>query len=53
MTRADPAEFDLGAFVGDLTADDDASSEDISLEGLEQELEECINDEASSCKHTV
>ncbi|CAI0402966.1 unnamed protein product [Linum tenue] len=38
--------FDLGAFVGDLTAlDDDASSDEISLEGLEQELEECKGDD--------
>ncbi|KAB1210996.1 Vacuolar protein sorting-associated protein 52 A [Morella rubra] len=37
--------FDLGAFVGDLTIEEDASSDDISLEGLQQELEECRNDE--------
>ncbi|CAN1811379.1 Vacuolar protein sorting-associated protein 52 A [Linum perenne] len=38
--------FDLGTFVGDLTSmDDDASSDDISLEGLEQELEECKGDD--------
>ncbi|KAJ7978186.1 Vacuolar protein sorting-associated protein 52 A [Quillaja saponaria] len=37
--------FDLGAFVGDLTVEDDASSDDISLEGLQQELEECQNDD--------
>ncbi|CAK7340320.1 unnamed protein product [Dovyalis caffra] len=38
--------FDLGAFVGDLGAiEDDAASDDISLEGLEQELEECKNDD--------
>ncbi|PQQ13521.1 vacuolar protein sorting-associated protein 52 A [Prunus yedoensis var. nudiflora] len=37
--------FDLGAFVGDLTVEDDASSDDISLEGLQQELEECKNDD--------
>lgn len=37
--------FDLGAFVGDLTIEDDASSDDVSLEGLEQELEECKNDD--------
>ncbi|KAK4859404.1 hypothetical protein QYF36_004850 [Acer negundo] len=35
--------FDLGAFVGDLTFEEDAGSDDISLEGLEQELEECKN----------
>ncbi|KAM7511463.1 hypothetical protein LguiB_010338 [Lonicera macranthoides] len=44
-TDANKPEFDLGAFVGDLTAEEDASSEDISLEGLQQELEECENDE--------
>ncbi|KAH0988727.1 hypothetical protein GBA52_000210 [Prunus armeniaca] len=37
--------FDLGAFVGDLTVEEDASSDDISLEGLQQELEECKNDD--------
>ncbi|XP_028762874.1 vacuolar protein sorting-associated protein 52 A isoform X1 [Neltuma alba] len=37
--------FDLGAFVGDLTVEEDLSSDDISLEGLQQELEECKNDE--------
>ncbi|KAJ4848201.1 Vacuolar protein sorting-associated protein 52 [Turnera subulata] len=39
--------FDLGAFVGDLTIveDDAGSSDDFSLEGLEQELEECKNDD--------
>ncbi|CAN0854136.1 Vacuolar protein sorting-associated protein 52 A [Linum grandiflorum] len=38
--------FDLGAFVGDLTSlDDDASSDEISLEGLEEELEECKGDD--------
>ncbi|KAG5056225.1 hypothetical protein JHK85_008735 [Glycine max] len=37
--------FDLGAFVGDLTLEDDPSSDDISLEGLEQELEECKNND--------
>ncbi|KAK1581174.1 hypothetical protein Q3G72_003799 [Acer saccharum] len=44
--------FDLGAFVGDLTFEEDAGSDDISLEGLEQELEECKNYDArhnSSC----
>ncbi|KAJ0082498.1 hypothetical protein Patl1_10747 [Pistacia atlantica] len=35
--------FDLGAFVGDLTFEEDASGDDISLEGLEKELEECKN----------
>ncbi|PKI72496.1 hypothetical protein CRG98_007099 [Punica granatum] len=37
--------FDLGEFVGDLTIEDDASSDDVSLEGLQQELEECKNDD--------
>lgn len=37
--------FDLGAFVGDLTVEEDAGSDDISLEGLQQELEECKNDD--------
>lgn len=37
--------FDLGVFVGDLTSEDDASSDDVSLEGLQQELEECKNDD--------
>lgn len=37
--------FDLGEFVGDLNIEDDASSDDISLEGLQQELEECKDDD--------
>ncbi|OMO86945.1 Vps52/Sac2 [Corchorus capsularis] len=37
--------FDFGAFVGDLIVEDDAGSDDISLEGLQQELEECKNDD--------
>ncbi|XP_050238842.1 vacuolar protein sorting-associated protein 52 A [Mercurialis annua] len=38
--------FDLGAFVGDLTVEEDANSDDdVSLEGLDQELEECKNDD--------
>lgn len=37
--------FDLGSFVGDLNVDDDATSDDILLEGLQQELEECKNDQ--------
>ncbi|KAK9134139.1 hypothetical protein Syun_013469 [Stephania yunnanensis] len=37
--------FDLGIFVGDLSFEEDATSDDISLEGLEQELEECQNDD--------
>ncbi|XP_072970251.1 vacuolar protein sorting-associated protein 52 A-like [Typha angustifolia] len=36
--------FDLGIFVGDLALDEDASSDDASLEGLQDELEECKND---------
>ncbi|KAJ0086258.1 hypothetical protein Patl1_06948 [Pistacia atlantica] len=35
--------FDLGAFVGDLTFEEDASGDDTSLEGLGKELEECKN----------
>ncbi|XP_010679346.2 vacuolar protein sorting-associated protein 52 A [Beta vulgaris subsp. vulgaris] len=38
-------EMDLGAFVGDLSMEDDVGSDDVSLEGLEQELEECIHDD--------
>ncbi|XP_062110988.1 vacuolar protein sorting-associated protein 52 A isoform X1 [Humulus lupulus] len=37
--------FDLGTFVGDLNVEEDANSDDISLEGLQQELEECKNDD--------
>lgn len=37
--------FDLGSFIGDSTLDEDSSSDDIWLEGLQQELEECQNDE--------
>ncbi|KAF3779462.1 Vacuolar sorting-associated protein 52 A [Nymphaea thermarum] len=37
--------FDLGAFVGDLTLEDDGDSDEISLEGLQQVLEECKNDD--------
>lgn len=36
--------FDLGVFVGDLALDEDASSDDVSLEGLQEELEECKDD---------
>lgn len=39
---------DLGAFVGDLAIEEDTCSDDISLEGLEQELEECKNDDVVS-----
>ncbi|KAA8544546.1 hypothetical protein F0562_022595 [Nyssa sinensis] len=44
-TEAQKSVFDLGAFVGDLTVEEDASSDDVSLEGLQQELEECQNDD--------
>eukprot|EP00262_Sarcandra_glabra_P008290 TRINITY_DN21642_c0_g1_i1.p1 TRINITY_DN21642_c0_g1~~TRINITY_DN21642_c0_g1_i1.p1 ORF type:complete len:707 (+),score=131.09 TRINITY_DN21642_c0_g1_i1:195-2315(+) len=37
--------FDLGVFVGDLSFEEDTSSDEISLEGLQQELEECKNDD--------
>ncbi|KAL5560816.1 hypothetical protein UlMin_037027 [Ulmus minor] len=37
--------FDLGTFVGDLNVEEDASSDDMSLEGLQQELEECKDDD--------
>lgn len=37
--------IDLGAFVGDLSMEEDGGSDDISLEGLQQELEECKNDD--------
>ncbi|KAM6589940.1 hypothetical protein CsatA_012545 [Cannabis sativa] len=37
--------FDLGTFVGDLNVEEDTNSDDISLEGLQQELEECKNDD--------
>ncbi|GAB2298374.1 Vacuolar protein sorting-associated protein 52 [Dionaea muscipula] len=36
--------IDLGTFVGDLSVEDDAGSDDISLEGLQQELEDCKED---------
>ncbi|KAF5179691.1 Vacuolar protein sorting-associated protein 52 a [Thalictrum thalictroides] len=39
------AGFDLGMFVGDLAFEEDASSDDVSLEGLQQELEECKSDD--------
>nr|GEX15181.1 vacuolar protein sorting-associated protein 52 A [Tanacetum cinerariifolium] len=44
-TDASKSVFNLGAVVGDLTVEEDASSNDISLEGLQQELEECKTDE--------
>ncbi|XP_031122233.1 vacuolar protein sorting-associated protein 52 A-like isoform X2 [Ipomoea triloba] len=37
--------LDLGAFVEDLNVEEDGASEDISLEGLEEELEECKSDD--------
>ncbi|KAL7106494.1 hypothetical protein ACP275_07G117000 [Erythranthe tilingii] len=37
--------LDLGAFVGELTVEDDLPSDDISLEGLEQELQDCKTDD--------
>ncbi|OAY84151.1 Vacuolar protein sorting-associated protein 52 A [Ananas comosus] len=37
--------FDLGVFVGDLALDEDASSDDASLDGLEEELDECKDDD--------
>ncbi|XAR55594.1 hypothetical protein NMG60_11035706 [Bertholletia excelsa] len=45
INDAQKSTFDLEAFVGDLTVEEDTSSDDISLEGLEQELEECKNDD--------
>lgn len=46
--KAEKAVLNLESFVGDLTGgigEDDEPSEDISLEGLEQELQECKDDE--------
>ncbi|XP_020547644.1 LOW QUALITY PROTEIN: vacuolar protein sorting-associated protein 52 A-like [Sesamum indicum] len=40
-----PPVLDLGAFVGELTVEDDAASDDVSLEGLEQELQDCKTDD--------
>ncbi|XP_009779058.1 vacuolar protein sorting-associated protein 52 A-like isoform X1 [Nicotiana sylvestris] len=37
--------FDLGSFVGDLNIEDEIASADISLEGLEEELQECKTDD--------
>lgn len=37
--------FDLGVFVGDLDFEDDTDCDDMSLEGLQQELEQCKDDE--------
>ncbi|XP_042484874.1 vacuolar protein sorting-associated protein 52 A-like isoform X2 [Macadamia integrifolia] len=39
------AGLDLGVFVGDLAFEEDASSDDVSLDGLQEELEECKKDE--------
>ncbi|AES61176.1 hypothetical protein MtrunA17_Chr1g0190001 [Medicago truncatula] len=44
-TMSPSSQFDLGAFVGDLTIEEDLNGDDISLDGLQQELEECKNDE--------
>ncbi|KAK9080184.1 hypothetical protein SSX86_001859 [Deinandra increscens subsp. villosa] len=44
-TDASKSVFNLGSVVGDLTIEEDAGSNDISLEGLQQELEECKADE--------
>ncbi|KAG9128854.1 hypothetical protein Leryth_009611 [Lithospermum erythrorhizon] len=48
MSESASRTLDLGSFVGDFTStgpDDDDATEDISLEGLEQELLECKDDE--------
>ncbi|KAK6126979.1 hypothetical protein DH2020_039280 [Rehmannia glutinosa] len=37
--------LDLGAFVGELSVEDDEASDDVSLEGLEQELQDCKTDD--------
>ncbi|KAL0404739.1 UNVERIFIED_CONTAM: Vacuolar protein sorting-associated protein 52 A [Sesamum radiatum] len=37
--------LDLGAFVGELTVEDDAASDDVTLEGLEQELQDYKTDD--------
>ncbi|KAJ1296691.1 hypothetical protein BS78_01G321600 [Paspalum vaginatum] len=37
--------FDLGVFVGDLAQDEEVTSDDESLEGLQQELDNCKNDQ--------
>ncbi|KAM7250293.1 hypothetical protein ACFE04_022176 [Oxalis oulophora] len=42
--KSPSAEVYLEEFVGDLTLEEDASSDDVSLDGLEQELEEFKND---------
>ncbi|KAL3641855.1 Vacuolar protein sorting-associated protein 52 [Castilleja foliolosa] len=40
--------LDLGAFVGELSVEDDEPSDAISLEGLEQELQDCKTDDVVS-----
>ncbi|KAL6526452.1 Vacuolar protein sorting-associated protein 52 [Orobanche gracilis] len=40
--------LDLGAFVGELSVEDDEESDAISLEGLEQELQDCKTDDVVS-----
>lgn len=37
--------LDLGAFVGEFTDEEDAASDDFSLQGLEEELQECKTDD--------
>ncbi|KAL5713613.1 Vacuolar protein sorting-associated protein 52 [Ranunculus cassubicifolius] len=37
--------YDIGMFVGDLAFEEDVSCDDVSLEGLQQELEECKHDD--------
>ncbi|MCE3052221.1 Vacuolar protein sorting-associated protein 52 [Datura stramonium] len=37
--------LDLESFVGDLNVEDENASDDISLEGLEEELQECKTDD--------
>ncbi|CAD6211850.1 unnamed protein product [Miscanthus lutarioriparius] len=37
--------FDLGVFVGGLAVDEEVTSDDESLEGLQQELDNCKNDQ--------
>ncbi|CAN6312336.1 unnamed protein product [Urochloa humidicola] len=37
--------FDLGVFVGDLALDEEVTSDDESLEGLQKELDDCKNDQ--------
>ncbi|KAJ3670818.1 hypothetical protein LUZ60_008244 [Juncus effusus] len=37
--------FDLGLFIGDLSIDEETISDDESLDGLQEELEDCKTDE--------